>query len=373
MKAQTILFIIDGLAGGGAEKVVLSLAGAMAVRGHDVTIASLRKECAYPIPEGVTLLQVEDHYRGPFRRQTEIGRRARQLDQALAGYFAERPIDLAISSLPKTDRIVAASKRLRNAWMCLHGAVVQSQLGRRHGISRWFKRRQLTATYHQRKLLLVSPGLQQDLALLPAITAQSLVTIPNPFDFGEIARLAAAPCPLDNQPFLLHVGRFHPVKRHDRLLQAFARSHYSGQLVLLGKGTKQETSTIRHEIARLGLTQRVLLAGFQENPYPYLRAAEALVLSSDTEGFGNVLIEALACGTPVVSTDCPFGPRSILSGPLATGLAACDPDSLAAAIDRVVATPPQLPPGALDRFAIDHVVDQYLALATLNTATDAKP
>lgn len=373
MKTLTILFIIDGLAGGGAEKVVLTLAGAMAARGHHVTVASLRRECAYAIPDGVQLLLVEDTYRGPLRRQTEIGRRAKQLDEALKQHFAGRHIDLAISSLPKTDRIVATSTQLQDAWMCLHGTVVQSQLGLRHGLQRWFKQRQLTTTYQGRKLLLVSPGLQQDLALLQAVAPQRIAVIPNPFDFAEIARQAAAPCPLDNQPFLLHVGRFHPVKRHDRLLQAFGRSHYTGKLVLLGKGSEQETAAIRREITRLDLEQRVLLAGFLDNPYPYLRAAEALVLSSDAEGFGNVLVEALACGTPVISTDCPFGPADILSGSLATGLAACDVDSLAAAIDRVVASPPLLSAGALARFAIDHVVDQYLALATTNTHPNNTP
>ena len=88
ISVNKILFLIDGLSGGGAERIVLTLAGAIAQEGHDVTIVSLRSECVYPIPECVHYLVVEDHYRGPFWRQTEIKRRARTLDRALAHHFS---------------------------------------------------------------------------------------------------------------------------------------------------------------------------------------------------------------------------------------------------------------------------------------------
>ena len=87
---KTILFIIDGLPGGGAERVILTLAGEMATRGHNVTIAALSPQCDYAMPPGVHYLLIEDRYRGPLRRQTEIRRRA--IQQILA----QRPvIDLA--------------------------------------------------------------------------------------------------------------------------------------------------------------------------------------------------------------------------------------------------------------------------------------
>ncbi|TDR80771.1 glycosyltransferase [Paludibacterium purpuratum] len=356
-------FIIDGLAGGGAERVVLTLADGIARRGHRVTIVSLRSARAFPIPDGVDMLEVADSYRGPLRRQLEIGRRARQLEHALSSYLAGNPFDLSISNLPKTDRIVAATPSLAKAWSCLHGAVVTTQLANKRGFKRWLKRRQLAATYRQRRLILVSPGLAQDVAQLGAEYLQGSQIIPNPFDLETIRRLAALPCPMEGEDYLVHVGRFHPIKRHDRLLAAFRHSGFSGKLVLLGDGSTAEKQQIEKWADDLGIAERVVFAGFQDNPYPWLRAARALVLSSDSEGFGNVLVEALACGTPVVSTRCPFGPESILTGPLVTGLCDLNAPSLAAGIQRVLDAPPIIDEVALARFALNTVVDAYLALA----------
>jgi glycosyltransferase involved in cell wall biosynthesis len=358
-----VLFVIDGLAGGGAERVVLTLADAMAAAGHAVTLVSLRHAQAYPVPPGIRFLEVTDGYRGPLRRWREISRRARQLDAALADLDDGRPWDLAFSVLPKTDRIVAASRRLTGAWFCLHGAVASTQLGRKRGWRAWVKRRQLRRTYDGRRWLVVSPALADDLTALTGARPAALAAIPNPFDLAAIRAQAAAPCPLDGERFLVHVGRFHPVKRHDRLFAAFRASGFPGRLVLVGDGTPAERGRLEELARQQGIAERIVWAGFLNNPFPYLRAAAALVLSSDSEGFGNVLVEALACGTPVVSTDCPFGPRGILVGDLARGLAPLTAEGLAAALTAVLAQPPVADPATLDRYRRDTVVAAYLALA----------
>ena len=87
------------------------------------------------------------------------------------------------------------------------------------------------------------------------------------------------------------------------------------------------------------------------------------MLSSDYEGFPNVLVESLICGTAVVSTRCPSGPDEILTGDLAVGLADLTEESLAAAIDRVLADPPPIAASDLERFNIDSITARYLALA----------
>jgi glycosyltransferase involved in cell wall biosynthesis len=359
---SNILHIIDGLPGGGAERVVLTLAGEMARRGHDVTVASLRKQCDYPIPDGVHLLLVEDSYRGPFKRQTEIRRRARQLDLALQQHYGTRHVDLAVSHLPKTDRIVAACPFLAQAWLCLHCAIEAGQLQDKHGMKRWLKQRQLIRTYSGRKLVTVCQALQQDVTTC-GIRPLRMETIYNPFDLGAIRQLANASCPLSGEPFLLHVGRMNQQKRHDRLLEAFSLSNYAGKLVLLGQGSEETLQQLAAQAERLGIAERVVFAGFSDNPYAYMRAAQALVLSSDYEGFGNVLVEALICGTPVISTDCPYGPDEIMTGELAHGLSALTPAALAEAIGRTLAHPPRIDEDNLRRFSLGNAVDSYLALA----------
>ncbi|PRP72171.1 hypothetical protein BUE93_03300 [Chromobacterium amazonense] len=358
---KTILFIIDGLPGGGAERVVITLAGAMAARGHDVTIASLQAQCDYAIPPGVRYLLVEDGYTGPLRRQTEIRRRARQLDTALRKHFSDRHVDLAISNLPKTDRIVAATPYLQQAWLCLHCAIQAGQLAERSGLRRWLKKRQLIRTYSGRKLITVCQALQQDV-LACGIQPQRMEAIYNPFDLDRIRQYASAPCPLDGERFLLHVGRFNHQKRHDRLLEAFKLSAYAGKLVLLGQGGQRELLEIQSQAEALGIAHQLHIAGFSDNPYSYMRAAQALVLSSDFEGFGNVLVEALACNTPVISTDCPVGPAEILTGALAQGLSALDSQSLANAIQRVLNNPTLAEDSLLEPFSLNGVVDRYLSL-----------
>ncbi len=363
---KNTLFLIDGLSGGGAERVVLTLAEAMVAQGDDVMIVSLRRECAYPIPKGVSYLLVEDTYRGPFRRLTEIRRRARALDQALEAAVPGKKFDLIVSHLPKTDRIVAASQQCHDAWRCLHCALTVGELDNKRGWRRWRKRRQLLKTYNGKKLITVSLALQEDVLAL-GIRPAAMVTIYNPFDLEKIRAMAQASTIFDQEKFLLHVGRFHPQKRHDRLLEAFKQSNYAGKLLLLGDGSAMATAAIRVRAEQLGILDRVVFVRFVGNPYPIMRAAEALILSSDYEGLGNVLIEALVCGTQVISTDCPYGPAEILKGKLAQGLAELTAPALAEAIRRVLANPIVITEEMLAPFTIEESVKKYQALAAGNS------
>jgi glycosyltransferase involved in cell wall biosynthesis len=360
---KRILFIIDGLAGGGAERVVLTLSGSLAERGNEVTLLSLRSEQVYLPPPSVRFLTLFDDYHGPMRRWNEIGRRARALNDFLAEIDGGRQWDIAFSVLPKTDRIVATTPLLRDAWLCLHGAVASTQLGARSEFHAWIKRRQLRSTYDRRRWLAVSDGLAKDMGTRTLAEPTALAVIPNPFDVENIRRQAEAPCPLAGEHFLVHVGRFHPIKRHDRLFAAFRISGYTGRLVLIGDGTPSQRDALQHIAVREGVADRIVWAGFLTNPFPWLRTADALVLSSDSEGFGNVLVESLACGTPAISTDCPFGPRDILTGNLAHCLSPLTPDGLAETINAVLRARPVITDDALVRFRVENVVDRYLALA----------
>lgn len=106
-----ILFVIDGLPGGGAEKVVLTLAAQFLRDGDRVSLISLRDVCEYPLPEGLDYRVVADRCRKPWRKLTELSRRARQLDAAVVRAEQQGQFDLVLSNLHKTDRIVARSRR----------------------------------------------------------------------------------------------------------------------------------------------------------------------------------------------------------------------------------------------------------------------
>jgi glycosyltransferase involved in cell wall biosynthesis len=174
-------------------------------------------------------------------------------------------------------------------------------------------------------------------------------------------RLAGAQAQLPQSPYVVHVGRFSGQKRHDLLLDAFARlKNLPHRLVLLAESHPALERMIRER----GLEGRVEVAGFQQNPYPWIAAADLLVLSSDHEGLPNVIVEALALGVPAVSTDCPSGPREILGAALPGCLVPTgDAAALAGAIERALAERPDASRVDLARFARAPVIEAYERLA----------
>ena len=359
-----ILMIIDGLPGGGAEKVVLTLAETFLRQGDSVTLFSLRDVCQYPLPPGLDYQVIADNCGAPWRKLTELTRRARQLDRAVARAEQQGRFDLVVSHLHKTDRIVARSKQLadHNLWFCLHGVFSTSYLGHRQGFSRWLKQRKIKGVYQQRNIVAVSDSVGRDLVSAFSVTPARLETIYNPFDIEAIRAGAASPCEMAGQDYLIHVGRFHQTKRHDRLLRAYAKSAIQAPLVLLGQGNPEREAQLRQLADQLNIAERVIFKGFQTNPLPWIRHARLLVLSSDSEGFGNVLVEALLLDTPAVSTRCPGGPAEILTGELARGLSDMNDESLAQTLQDIYAAPPSIDRATLQRYSAEKVCEQYRQL-----------
>jgi len=354
-----VLFVVDGLAGGGAEKSVLTVAAELARQGHSVAIASLRPEQAYSVPEGIEVIAVYDTWPRAVRRIGEVSRRARLLDQALE----ERPEpDLVVSTLLTADRIVASSRLSADAWYRVPNALSVEQLGGGESLKRTRRRARLRRTYEGRKVIANSAGVGHDLVSIVGIDPARLEVIENPFAVDEIQRLAREPCRWAGEDYVVSVGRVNRQKRHDRLLGAFASTSYAGRLVIVGDGSATSVGELRGRARALGLGNRVELVGFRENPFPLFRHARASVLASDFEGFPRVLVESLICGTPAVSTRCPYGPEEILTGDLAIGLADLTEESLAAALDRVLVSPPQILPEHYQRFSASAIAARYLAL-----------
>jgi glycosyltransferase involved in cell wall biosynthesis len=354
-----ILFVVDGLAGGGAERSVLTVLAELAGMGHSTGVANLRPERAYAIPEGVELIACYDPRQRSVRKLGEVSRRARVLDRALAG---RREPDLVISTLPAADVIVAASRLGEVAWYRVPNALSVEQLEGVGGLRRARRRARLRRTYGGRKVIAISRGVGKDLVEAVGVEPARLEVIHNPFDVNGIRSLAGEPCRFAGEDFVVCAGRVTRQKRHDRLLGAFARSSYTGRLVIVGTGSAESVEDLQKRSRALGLGDRVDLVGFQENPYPFFRHARASVLASDFEGFGRVLVESLICGTPAVSTRCPYGPDEILTGDLSVGLAELTEDSMAAALDRVLADPPPIRAEHYESFSAPVIAARYLAL-----------
>lgn len=361
-----ILIIIDGLPGGGAEKVVLTLCQGMHNIGVNVTLISLRDVCHYTIPENLSYKVVADHSRTPWRKLTELSRRGKQLDKAVSQLENEQGrFDLILSNLHKTDRIVQKSHLYSSdrLWFCIHGILSTTYLGHRKGFDRWYKRRKMANIYQNKNVVAVSEAVGIDLEGNILVKPQKIQVINNPFNIEEIEELASQPCDMAGQEYLLHVGRFHIQKRHDRLLEAYAKTRLQVPLVLIGTGNETYVNKIKNLASTLGIADRVIFAGFKANPFPYIKHAKQLILSSDSEGFGNVLVESLICGTPIVSTACPGGPVEIMKNTgMNRGLAEVNEESLSQKIIEVYNNPPVIDKDLLKIYEIGYICDKYKAL-----------
>ncbi|ELZ36066.1 glycosyl transferase family protein [Halorubrum saccharovorum DSM 1137] len=168
----------------------------------------------------------------------------------------------------------------------------------------------------------------------------------------------------DEPPVILGVGSLTPQKDFPTLVRAFnrLRSQQDARLVILGEGDRREE--LESLIQRYGIGDSVDLPGFVDNPFKYMKQADVFVLSSRWEGFGNVIVEAMACGTPIVSTNCPSGPAEILqNGKYGQLVRTGDPEALAAAVQATLAEPPA-PDPLIERakeFSVERVADKYLA------------
>jgi glycosyltransferase involved in cell wall biosynthesis len=216
----------------------------------------------------------------------------------------------------------------------------------------------------------VSQGARNSLAKIAGLPMEKIKVIYNPVITPEL--LVKADEPLDcpwfapkEPPVLLSVGRLTEQKDYTTLIRAFAlvRKERSARLMILGDG--EDRPKLEALVQELGLEGEVALPGFVDNPYKYMKRSAVFVLSSKWEGLPTALIEALACGCPVVSTDCPSGPAEILEegkwGPL---VPVGDAHSLAKAIVQVLERPPDrelLRKRGLE-FSAERAVQQYLEL-----------
>ena len=193
------------------------------------------------------------------------------------------------------------------------------------------------------------------------VKPKKFLAIHNPCDIDRIRSLSTQDVELHKGDFILGVGRLTNQKRFDLLIKAFHRINPSGcKLVILGEGNQRQA--LEKLIDELGLMDKVILPGFVDNPYPWYKKAKLFVLSSDFEGFVNVVAEALACGTPVVSTDC--GPvDEILIGELSRGIVPKgDFVGLANVISEYLNDPVLPSKDSIERLSFDSIIKQQLEL-----------
>jgi glycosyltransferase involved in cell wall biosynthesis len=217
---------------------------------------------------------------------------------------------------------------------------------RRERRSRWLPVVAVTRRLYQRanRIIAVSEGVARDLVESLDLPEDLVTAIHNPVVDEDLYELAEEP--VDHpwlegeQPVLLSVGRLVPQKDYTVLLRAFSRIRKTRpiRLIVLGEGT--ERRRLERYAQRLGIRDDVDFSGFVKNPFPFMRRCTVYVLSSRFEGLPGALIQAMACGAPVISTDCPSGPSEIVdSGYNGFLVPVGDDERLAARIERLLDNP----------------------------------
>jgi glycosyltransferase involved in cell wall biosynthesis len=329
---------------GGVERMVLNLVEGFAAAGHPVDLLAIRADSAHlgALPAGVTLIDLGVRHSGlavlPLARYL---RKARP-----AALLAAK--DRAIRAAVLARRLAGVDTRIVGRL----GTNLSAALEGRAGVSRWLRIAPMRWIYPAvDKVVCVSEGVLADTARLAGLSAGQLTVIRNPVVSPRLAALAAEPVAHpwahdEAVPLILGAGRLTEQKDFDTLVRAFAivREARPARLVILGDGRLR--GRLEARIEELGLGEDVALPGFTPNPYAWMARASLFVLSSAWEGSPNVLTEALALGTPSVSTDCPSGPREVLAGGRFGPLVPVgDASALGAAMLATLAAP--LPPDTL--------------------------
>jgi len=367
-----IAIYIYGPSGGGATRRTLTLAGGFAKHGHrvDLVVVNAEGPLAGDLPAGVRLVLLDSaliRLAGRKRR-----RRIKASSFALARYlWRERP-DVLLSAANHVHLTAVIAARVARAPVRVVLRVSNHLTGSHLGDSK--RPRPIRLKFARRvygradAAIAVSQGIADDIVKHTALSREQVYAVTNPTYTPEIESAAVAP--LDHAwlsagapPLLLAAGRLAPAKDFATLLRAFARvrARRTVHLVILGEGGQRHA--LEKQLRELGIEADVELHGFVDNPFAWMSRASLFVLSSAWEGSPGVLVEAMACGCPVVSTDCPSGPDEILDGGrygrlVRVGDAAALADAIAKTLDATIDR--EALRARAREFDVDRAVERYL-------------
>lgn len=354
-----LAFILPSLGSGGAERAVANLASALAARGRRVTVLVLRGGGAYEAALHPDVVVVD------------LGlAKARRIVGRLAEEVRAREIDIVFSALFHLD-LYALVSRAAFGWrarlvICFQNtpSVVarESASGAERLLMRVYRAMARRADQH----FAITRGVAEDAAAFFRIDPSRIETIPNPI----VDPALPPPVPVDLKALFatppdkvaVASGRLTKQKDYPTLLAALARARRSHDLGLVVLGEGELRASLIEQAEALGLSDRIRFVGFQQRPLDWMAGADLFVLSSQWEGLANVLVEALWLGLPIVSTDCPHGPREVLAdGAFGRLVPAGDAEALADAMTAALDAEPPLDPlraRALD-FTIEAIAGRY--------------
>lgn len=349
------MFIIRSLGGGGAQRVATILLHHIDKGRFEPALIMVKKEGPYlaEVPDGVSVIDLK-------------AKRARYAFLKIVRLIRKRRPDVVFSSQGYINLLIAISIPLlpRKTHFIARETNIPSLVNKQ---SRYWRLLSLLyRNYYKRfdTIICQSEDMKQDLVAYAGIQEAKLRVIHNPINFPQIEKKMSVrkTCFPAGKKNILAAGKFMHQKGFDLLLHAFSQiADPNVHLTILGEGPEEEN--LRSMTYRLALGDRVTFPGFTSNPYVYMRQADLFVLSSRFEGLPNVVLEANACGTPVVAFDCPGGISEIIEEGV-NGWKVNPQDTTALASSIVKASQSRLDPKRVkeyvaDRFPLKEIVAQY--------------
>ncbi len=348
---KRICIVVTNLAGSGAEKAALTQAKIFHEKGHNVVLFLLEDVRSFDTKKYlfqiVSLTKRKDTYKIFGRLGDYIYAKILKSKMDNFGKF-----DLVISNLPRADRVVKFLKN-ENKYFVIHISY-KAELQKFNTTKAEKKLKLYRDLYNNENIITVAKDIIEEFKELN-IKYKKAVTIYNPFDFKEIREMGKEKISIEYD-YLISPSAFREQKRYDVLLDAFKLLRNNIKLIILAKKEKKLLEMIKER----NLQNRVEIFGFQQNPYKFMKNAKLMILSSDYEGFGMVIVESLILNTPVVSTNCPTGPREILTGNLSEYLVEINnPQALANKIDEALLKEILIEEKQIQKFEKEEIYKQY--------------
>jgi N-acetylgalactosamine-N,N'-diacetylbacillosaminyl-diphospho-undecaprenol 4-alpha-N-acetylgalactosaminyltransferase len=313
MSKKNLSILIYSLAGGGAERVVSILLNELQDK-YDITLVLMRNKIDYDIPKSIKVLFLEDS--NPVESGVKKLLKLPLLGLKYKKFCKDNNIDISLTFMNRPSYVAIFSKIFGNrVYNIISERSTPSMMYRDDNILSKISKILIKKLYPKADLIIANAeGNRIDLIDNFGIAESKVITIPNLFDLEKIEKNSnefVTNINFNRFTFIT-VGRLDEGKNHKLMINAFSKlEDVSTQLIILGEGINREA--LERQIIELKLMKRVFLVGFDNNPYKYFSKSDIFLFTSRYEGFPNVLVEALACGLPVISTDCKSGPREILA------------------------------------------------------------
>lgn len=307
------LFIINSLSNGGAERVCINMANELIKENFNVDFIILKpmeeRKNNYEINKKINIYSLNCKSKSGLMKFIELFFKINKMNKIIKENQKNGKYNLITSHLPMANIITRFSIVKNKSIYVFHTKIEIYEK-----ISHRLFTTLLNIFFKKKKIVCVSNGVRNEGINIYKMNEKFLKTIYNPLDLKTIEKKAYEKLDSDYGPYMLLVGRFNEAKRQDRAIEVFYKGKFYKNYKLLFCGTGKLEEGIKIKVKEYGLEDKVTFLEWQSNVYKWIKNADILLCTSDYEAFPMNLIEAFACKTKVVASNCDYGPSEIMLG-----------------------------------------------------------